>query len=72
MDNLINMVDSTVEVNIDENFLQQFTSKVMVWDYNSREIYLALSWNEKEKIIRDYFYSKCELCDNFRIYKTEF
>ena len=70
MDNLINMVDSAVEVNIDENLLQQFMSKVMVWDYNSREIYLALSWNEKKKIIRGY-YSKCELCYNFRIYKTK-
>ena len=34
MDKLINLVDSTVEVNIDENLLQEFMSLVAVWDYN--------------------------------------
>ena len=35
MDKLINLVDSTVEVNINENLLQEFMSLVAVWDYNS-------------------------------------
>ena len=54
MDALINLVDSTVEVNNHESFLQQFMSKVIVGDYNSmsRENYLALPWDEKEEFIR--------------------
>lgn len=57
MDKLINLVDSTVEVNNHENFLQQFVPKVTVWDYNSMswENYLALPRDEKEKIIRNYY-----------------
>ena len=53
MDKLINLVDSTVEVNNHENFLQQFVPKVTVWDYNSmsRENYLALPRDGKRKLL---------------------
>ena len=55
MDNLIKMVDSVVEDKIDENLLAQFMNKITVWDYNasSKENYLALTQDQKEKIIRD-------------------
>ena len=55
MDKLINLVDSAVEVNINENLLQQFT--VTVLDYNSAswENYLAPPRDEKEKIVRNYY-----------------
>ena len=51
------MVDSVVEDKIDENLLAQFMKKIMVWDYNSssKENYLALTQDQKEKIIRDYY-----------------
>ena len=57
MDELINLVYSAVEVNIHENLLQQFMSKVTVWEYNSMswENYLALPWDEKDRIIRNYY-----------------
>ena len=49
------MVDSVVEDKIDENLLAQFMNKITVWDYNSssKENYLALTQDQKEKIIRD-------------------
>ena len=57
MDKLISLVDSAVDGNIDEKLLQQFMSKVTVWEYNSisRENYLAPPGDEKEKIIRNYY-----------------
>ena len=57
MDKLISLVDSAVDGNIDEKLLQQFMSKVTVWEYNSisRENYLAPPRDEKEKIIRNYY-----------------
>ena len=57
MDNLIKMVDSVVEDKIDEKSLAQFMNKILVWDYNSmsKENYLALTRDQKEKIIRDYY-----------------
>ena len=57
MDKLISLVDSAVDGNIDEKLLQQFISKVTVLEYNSisRENYLAPPWDEKEKIIRNYY-----------------
>ena len=55
MDKLINLVDSAVEVNIDENLLQQFTVNVLDYNSASWEIYLAPPWDEKEKIVRNYY-----------------
>ena len=55
MNNLIKIVDNTPET-LDEQLFGQFM-KVTVWDYAnvSKENYLSLSYDNKEKIIRILF-----------------
>ena len=55
MNNLIKIVDNTSET-LDEQLFGQFM-KVTVWDYAniSKENYLSLSYDNKEKIIRILF-----------------
>ena len=55
MNNLIKIVDNTSET-LDEQLFGQFM-KVRVWDYAniSKENYLSLSYDNKEKIIRILF-----------------
>ena len=46
-----------VQEDIDANLFGEFMKKVTVWGYTSiaRESYLALSHDEKEKLIRKYY-----------------
>ena len=55
MNNLIKIVDNTPET-LDEQLFGQFM-RVTVWDYAniSKENYLSLSYDNKEKIIRILF-----------------
>ena len=55
MNNLIKIVDNTSET-LDEQLFGRFM-KVTVWDYAniSKENYLSLSYDNKEKIIRILF-----------------
>ena len=50
------MADNFQE-DIDANVFVEFMKKVTIWDYASitRESYLALSCDEKEKLIRGYY-----------------
>ena len=56
MDKLITMADN-VQEDIDANLFSEFMKKVTAWDYVSitRESYLALSHDEKEKLITRHY-----------------
>ena len=48
-----------VQEGIDTNVFGEFMKKVTIWAYASinREIYFALSRDEKEKLIRRYYFN---------------
>lgn len=56
MDRRINFAD-IIEEKIDENLFLEFMKKVAIWDYVSisRQNYLALLHQEKEKVIKQYY-----------------
>ena len=56
MDKLINMVDN-IQEEIDPTLFGQFMKKVKAWDYASvtRDSYPALSHDDKERLIRNYY-----------------
>ena len=53
---------TTMEANntqeeIDPNLFNNFMKQILIWDYGSvsSDSYLALSYDEKEKLIRNYY-----------------
>ena len=56
MDKLIN-ISENIQEEFDTNLFGQFMKKDSIWDYASitRDSYLALSQDEKEKLIRRYY-----------------
>ena len=57
MNNLIKIADNTPET-FDKQLFGQFMKKVAVWNFAniSKENYLSLSFDDKEKIIRQYYH----------------
>ena len=57
MNTLIKITENTPET-LDAQLFTQFMKKVSVWDYAniSKENYLSLSYNDKEKIIKQYYF----------------
>ena len=57
MNNLIKITENTPET-LDEQLFGQFMKKVAVWDYAniSKENYLLISFDDKEKTICQYYY----------------
>ena len=58
MNNLMKIVDNTPKT-LDKQLFGEFMKKVPVWDYAniSRENYQSLSYDDKEKIIRRYYFN---------------
>ena len=57
MDKFISTVDNTSKT-LDGKLFGEFTKKLTVWDYPNinRESYLSLSHDDKEIIIRQYYF----------------
>ena len=58
MNNLTKIMDNEPQT-LDEQLVGQFMKKVKVWDYAniSKENYVSLSNEDKEKIIKQYYFN---------------
>ena len=50
--------DKTQEEEINPELFNSFLKQITIWDYSliSRDSYLALSYEEKEKLIKNYYH----------------